>query len=121
MSRPETEDQSCRWGSAALGGLSIPVLVVLVLLASGIGFKVSVDPPPPRDPTPLRKQFTDFSTDFLGYKWRRVILDEKVEKVAGVNAYLKLSGFRKQDGSVADLYTSYVGMGTTMVEHEPAR
>ena len=119
MSGLQEKDQSRRSGSAPLGGLLIPALVILALLASGIGFKISWPAPPSRPPTPLRKPFKDFPTDFLDYKWRFGVLDEEVERVAGVDAYLKLRGFRKRDGSGADLYTSYVGMGTTMVEHEP--
>lgn len=119
MSGPQKENQSRPAGSAPLGSLVIPVLVVLMLLASGIGFKIHIEPPSLRDPTPLRKEFKYFPTDFLGYQWRWKILDKKTEEVTGADAYLNLQGFRKSDGSFASLYTSYVGKGTTMVQHEP--
>ncbi|NIA20437.1 MAG: exosortase-associated EpsI family protein [Anaerolineaceae bacterium] len=119
MSGPDKQDKFHRPGAAPRGGVAIAALVVLILLASGIGFKISWPEPPSRKPTPLRKAFKDFSTDFLGYKWRWVILDPVIEKVAGVDAYLNLAGFRRRDGSSAQIYTSYVGKGTTMVEHEP--
>ncbi|HOI55042.1 MAG TPA: exosortase-associated EpsI family protein [Phycisphaerae bacterium] len=110
----------CR-GAAQAAGVAMTAAVVAVLLASGVGYRIrSVSRGESSRPsTPLRKAFTEFPTDFLEYQWRHGRLDEAIEKATGAEAYLKLSGFRKGDTSLMELYTSYVGKGATMVEHEP--
>ncbi|MBN2582885.1 MAG: exosortase-associated EpsI family protein [Planctomycetes bacterium] len=120
VSRGRAPRRRCR-AAAEAAGLFITVAVVAVLLIAGFGFRVRglLKGESSRPSTPLRKAFTEFPTDFLDYQWRHGRLDAAVEKVTGAEAYLKMTGFRKSDGSYLELYTSYVGKGATAVEHEP--
>jgi hypothetical protein len=112
-----------RWhverGSAS--GAVLTAAVVAVLLVSGVGYRVRsmYRGESSRPSTPLRRAFTEFSTEFLDYQWRHGRLDEAIERVTGAEAYLKMSGYRRGDTAMVELYTSYVGKGATMVEHEP--
>jgi hypothetical protein len=106
-------------GAASLQVVFATVLAV-VLLVSGIGLRMFSG----RDnenviKKPLVKSFDDFPLTFLDYKWVRGKLDDQTEKVAGADAYLKITGMRPGDPLWVDLYASYVGGGRILLQHEP--
>lgn len=96
-------------------------LAVLVLLVTGVGFRLSgIARRAPISDTPLARSLDEFPHDFLGYEWsKNQPLDDTTERVLGATAYLNRVGFRPWDASRQALWVCYYGQSETKVQHEP--
>jgi len=104
---------------AALGFVAV---AALVLLGSGVGFRLGGRARGTVRLTEPRVGLDTFPREFCGYEWSRDLpLDKDTEEVLGAMYYLNRQGFRRADSAAASLWVSYFGSPETRVDHEPQR